>query len=194
MGSRVQEHGALARGRCAQTAALTTPSGSTEPPEAIWERALSDVVAGRRDAGELIAVAESTTGAEALIATALVHALQIQDWDVVEALIPVCKALPDRRYVGPLSDILDRECLAISNGAVVEVLGLIGAPDAIPALRRALGRKSVPSPHWAASAEGEKEAEDLRSRCASVLVRLERPANAKTGGKKVGEERTTNAC
>ena len=184
----------MARGGCAQTAELTTPSGSTQPPAAIWNQALSAVVAGRRDGRDLVAVAESL-GAEELIAGALADALQIQDWDVVEALIPVCKALPDRRYVGPLSDILDRQCLEISNDAVVEVLGLIGVPDAIPAVRRAHARRSVPSPHWAPSPEGEQQAEDLRSRCANVLARLEGSAQiAKPGGgKSIGEEGNEDA-
>jgi len=147
------------------------------PPADVWSRALSDVVAGRGSSEELSRLS-TATGAEELVAETLTRALQTQDWDVVEALLPICRAAPHQRYVAPLSAILDRECLEISNSLLVEVLGSIGTPEVVPALRRALTRTSVPQADWAPDAQGGMQADELRSRCAAVLAAIESRAAA----------------
>jgi hypothetical protein len=152
---------------------LSEGDGTVELPlAAAWSRALSDVVAGRGSA-EALSRLSTAPGAEELVEETLTQALQRQDWDVVEALLPVCRSAPHQRYVAPLSAILDRECLEISNGLLVEVLGSIGTPEVVPALRRALVRTSVPQADWAPDAQGGKQADELRSRCAAVLAAIE---------------------
>lgn len=106
-----------------------------------------------------------------LIADALTVGLERQDWDVVEALLPVCVAIPDRHYIDPLAAILDRECLEISNLLVLEALAAIDGPEVLPAIRRAQARTCVPRPDWAPDTAGNEQAEKLRDRCAGILAR-----------------------
>jgi hypothetical protein len=152
---------------------LSGADGTVKLPLAeTWSRELSAVVAGRGDA-EALSRLSTAAGAEDLVEAALTRALQTQDWDVVEALLPVCRSAPHQCYVAPLSAILDRECLEISNGLLVEVLGVIGTPEVVPALRRALLRTSVPQADWAPDVQGGKQAAELRSHCAEVLAAIE---------------------
>lgn len=135
-----------------------------------WRRTLVDVCAGR-EAHEELRRRSYFPGVEELIARTLVVGLERQDWDAVEALLPICVAAPDRHYIDPLAAILDRECLEISNLLVLEALAAIDGPEVLPTIRRAHTRTCVPRPDWAPDAAGGEQAQEMRDRCAAILAR-----------------------
>ena len=137
-----------------------------------WREALSAAVSGREVEEELIHLSR-VAGGEDLVAEALERGLRRQDWDAVEALLPVCWSAPSPRYVAPLSAILDRQCLEISNGLLIEALARIESPEALPALQRAHARISVPEADWAPDAPGHERAEQMRGRCTAIARALE---------------------
>jgi hypothetical protein len=130
---------------------------------------LADVVAGRRTPAQFTQDYDADPQATAFVAEALRRALTRQDWDAVDALLPTCVARPDTRFVAPLCEILDRQCLEISNSQVVAALAAAGDAAATPALTRAMSRTSPPGPDWAPQGSGGDEAALLRQHCAEAI-------------------------
>jgi hypothetical protein len=147
---------------------LSTPATVTAGTAATWRRTLAAVIAGRAEVEELI-FRSDFPGSEKLIADELRVGLERQDWDAVEALLPVCAAAPDRGYVAPLIAILDRECLEISNLTLLKALAVIGDPGALPAIRRAYERTCVPGPDWAPGHASSVPEDPVRDFCAAIL-------------------------
>ncbi|WP_328332168.1 MULTISPECIES: hypothetical protein [unclassified Streptomyces] len=132
--------------------------------------ALTDAIAGRRTVAELIDVCSSSAVAGGYLARTLRTSLVRQDWDAIEALVAVCIAQPLECCAEPLADILDRQCLEISNQDVVTALTAIASPVAVPALRRAVNRTSAPHAHWEPGGAGAAEAQRMRDACANALA------------------------
>jgi HEAT repeat protein len=141
-------------------------------PGPAFAPALTAAIAGRLAVEDFVRSCAGWPNSPELIAEALRSGLARQDWDAVDILAVACAAQPDDRFVEPLADILDRQCLEISNTAVVAALVATGSPAAVPALSRALDRTVTPSPHWAPRDDGADELGEFRRGCAAGIAIL----------------------
>ncbi|MGK4585451.1 hypothetical protein [Kitasatospora sp. HPMI-4] len=134
--------------------------------------ALGEAIAGRRTEQDFAELLAGHPEAAEFVEQTLGTALARQDWDAVDLLLPVCTEHPEPGYAQVLADILDRQCLEISNRQLVAALTAIASPVALPALERALERTTAPHPDWVPDTTGDRQAVEFRDACTQAIAAI----------------------